>query len=382
MFPLFDLSGRTVAFSARIYNIKDNSKYINTKETEIFKKGNILYNYHNAKEHLKKNDYIIIMEGFMDVIRADTIGITNCVATMGTAFTKQQAQIVKKMTDNIILCFDGDTAGEEATISAIEILEKINVIPKIIRLEDNMDPDDYIIKRGKEAFINKINKAMSVVEFKMQQLKKDKNLADTKELAKYIEESIKELTKIEDEILIELSLKKIASEYEIEYTTLKRKYNLYKKNNKEIQNQIIETPEKKETIYEKAQKSLVYYMLKKTEIIDEVEKKLTYFPSDNIRSLTNEIIYFYHKYGTIQLADFITYLSEKKDIEKTLYEVINMNLAEECNNQEIEDYISVIKIYAKTTKIKQLEKELKQEPEPLKQAQILKEIMDIRGVRQ
>ena len=219
MFPLFDLSGRTVAFSARIYNIKDNSKYINTKETEIFKKGNILYNYHNAKEHLKKNDYIIIMEGFMDVIRADTIGITNCVATMGTAFTKQQAQIVKKMTDNIILCFDGDTAGEEATISAIEILEKINVIPKIIRLEDNMDPDDYIIKRGKEAFINKINKAMSVVEFKMQQLKKDKNLADTKELAKYIEESIKELTKIEDEILIELSLKKIASEYEIEYTT-------------------------------------------------------------------------------------------------------------------------------------------------------------------
>ena len=167
----------------------------------------------------KKNDYIIIMEGFMDVIRADTIGITNCVATMGTAFTKQQAQIVKKMTDNIILCFDGDTAGEEATISAIEILEKINVIPKIIRLEDNMDPDDYIIKRGKEAFINKINKAMSVVEFKMQQLKKDKNLADTKELAKYIEESIKELTKIEDEILIELSLKKIASEYEIEYTT-------------------------------------------------------------------------------------------------------------------------------------------------------------------
>lgn len=382
MFPLFDLSGRTVAFSARIYNIKDNSKYINTKETEIFKKGNILYNYHNAKEHLKKNDYIIIMEGFMDVIRADTIGITNCVATMGTAFTKQQAQIVKKMTDNIILCFDGDTAGEEATISAIEILEKINVIPKIIRLEDNMDPDDYIIKRGKEAFINKINKAMSVVEFKMQQLKKDKNLADTKELAKYIEESIKELTKIEDEILIELSLKKIASEYEIEYTTLKRKYNLYKKNNKEIQNQIIETPEKKETIYEKAQKSLVYYMLKKTEIIDEVEKKLTYFPSDNIRSLTNEIIYFYHKYGTIQLADFITYLSEKKDIEKTLYEVINMNLAEECNNQEIEDYISVIKTYAKTTKIKQLEKELKQEPEPLKQAQILKEIMDIRGVRQ
>ena len=381
MFPLFDLSGRVVAFSGRIYNIKDSSKYINTKETDIFKKGNMLYNYHNAHEHLKKNDYVLVMEGFMDVIRADTIGITNCVATMGTAFTKQQAMIIKKMTNNVILCFDGDKAGEEATISAIDMLEKINVIPKIIRLEDNMDPDDYIIKKGKDAFLNKINKAISVVDFKMQLLKREKNLTDTKELASYIDETIKELIKIEDDILIELTLKKLASEYNIEYDTLKNKYNTYKTNKVSYQDKVIEIKNNKNNVYEKAERSLIFYMLKSSDVIDEVEHKVTYFPSANIRNLSNEIICFYHKYGVLELADFITYLSDKTELIKVLYEIINMNLMEEYSKQEIEDYIMVIKNYAKNVKIKHLEEELRKEVEPLKQADILKEILSIRGVR-
>ena len=102
MFPLTDLEGNIVAFSGRIYNTKDGSKYINTKETTIFKKGNILYNYHNAKEILKKNNTVIVMEGFMDVIRANTVGITNCIATMGTALTKQNAMLLKKWLSYII----------------------------------------------------------------------------------------------------------------------------------------------------------------------------------------------------------------------------------------------------------------------------------------
>lgn len=97
MFPIWDLSGNVVAFSGRIYNTKDNSKYINTKETDNFKKGKILYNYHIAKEYLKKNDTVIIMEGQMDVIRASTVGINNCIATMGTALTKDHKMVLKNM---------------------------------------------------------------------------------------------------------------------------------------------------------------------------------------------------------------------------------------------------------------------------------------------
>ena len=156
MFPIYDLAGNPVAFSGRIYNTKDTSKYINTKETDKFKKGKILYNYHIAKEHLKKNDSVIIMEGQMDVIRASTIGVNNCIATMGTALTRDHKSIIKNMTNNVILCFDGDSAGEKATISAIELLEDTGIDIKIVRLPNDMDPDEYIIKREKIVFYIKL----------------------------------------------------------------------------------------------------------------------------------------------------------------------------------------------------------------------------------
>ena len=109
----------------------------------------------------------------MDVIRASVVGINNCVATMGTAFTKEQALLLKKTTNNIILCFDGDNAGDEATDKAIQVLKEIDVTPRIIRLEENLDPDEYILKYGKEKFISKIDNTISVVEYRMNRYKKD-----------------------------------------------------------------------------------------------------------------------------------------------------------------------------------------------------------------
>ena len=155
MFPLYDLNGNPVAYSGRIYNKKDNSKYFNTRETEIFKKGELLYNYHRAKDIARKKNQIIIMEGFMDVIRSFTVGIKNVIAMMGTAVTPTQAHLIKRMAKDIILCFDGDEAGAKATMSCSNELLKIGVTPKIIRLEDNLDPDEYIQKYGKEAFQEK-----------------------------------------------------------------------------------------------------------------------------------------------------------------------------------------------------------------------------------
>lgn len=381
MFPLYDLSGNVVAFSGRIYNMKDSSKYINTKETSIFKKGNLLYNYHNAREHLKKNDYVIIMEGFMDVIRASTVGINNCVATMGTAFTKEQASIIRKMTDNVILCFDGDKAGEDATISAIKVLEGIGINPKIIRLEDDLDPDEYILKNGKDAFLSKIDKAINVIEYKLSLLKKDKNFNNLEDISEYIDNSIKELTKVNDDILVELTLKKFETEYKIDYEILKKKYETY--NNKEEIKEIkvVSVNKKGLTIYEKAERSLIYYMLKSDEVLTLVEHNISYFPSMEIRYLSNEIIDFYHKYGKIDVADFISFMSSKEELLKVLYEIINMNMKDEYTNEEIEDYISVIKNYFKKSKISKLEKSLKEETDPLKQAQILSEIMAVKGVK-
>lgn len=381
MFPLYDLNGNVVAFSGRIYNMKDNSKYINTKETSIFKKGNLLYNYHNAREHLKKNDYVIIMEGFMDVIRASTVGINNCVATMGTAFTKEQANIIRKMTDNVILCFDGDKAGEEATISAIKVLEDIEINPKIIRLDDDLDPDEYIIKNGKEAFLNKIDTSINVIDYKLSLLKKNKNFHNLEDISEYIDNSIKELVKVNDDILVELTLKKFEAEYKIDYEILKKKYETYnnKKDIKEVK--VVKNNKKVITIYEKAERSLIYYMLKSVDVLTLVEHNISYFPSMEIRYLSNEIIDFYHKYGKIDVADFISFISSKEELLKVLYEILNMDMKDEYTNLEIEDYISVIKKYFKKSKISKLEKSLKEETDPLKQAKILSEIMAVKGVK-
>ncbi len=152
MFPLYDVSGKIVGYSGRIYNGEDTSKYINTRETAIFKKGEMLYNYHRAKESCRKKNVVIITEGFMDVIRLHSVGITNVVAAMGTAFTKDHVKLIRKLARDVILLFDGDEAGAHATLSCSDLLLQYNISPKIVRLPENLDPDEYILKYGKDRF--------------------------------------------------------------------------------------------------------------------------------------------------------------------------------------------------------------------------------------
>ncbi len=379
MFPIYDLSGNPVAFSGRIYNTKDTSKYINTKETEKFKKGKILYNYHIAKEHLQKNDTVIIVEGFMDVIRASTVGINNVIATMGTAITKDHKNIIKNMTKNVILCFDGDAAGEKATISAMEMLEDTQLNIKIVRLPNDMDPDEYILKEGKDSFINQLDSAISLIDYKMELLKKNRDFSDVKDISSYVNSVIKELAGEKDDIVIELNLKKIATNFGIEYSTIFDRYNEYKKEKREVKKDI--KLRKYYNKYSQAENSLIYYMLKDSSVIKMVENRVGYFPTKNIRELSNEIIYYFHKYGIISIADFISYISDKEQLYNTLKEIIAMNLKDDFQIDEIEDYIFVINEYHKEMKIIDLSKKLKEEKDPLKQAKISLEIMKIRGVK-
>ena len=377
MFPIYDLSGNPVAFSGRIYNTKDTSKYVNTKETDKFKKGKLLYNYHIAKEHLKKNDSIIIMEGQMDVIRASTIGINNCIATMGTALTKDHKNIIKNMTNNIVLCFDGDEAGEKATVNAIELLEDTNIDIKVVRLPNNMDPDEYILKEGKDSFFAQIKNAINLIDYKMELLKKNKDFGNIKDVSSYINSVLKELINEKDDITIELNLKKLSDNFNIDYKTIKNKYNNLVKNKKEIKREI--KPKKTYDKYRMAENYLIYYMIRDEKVLNMVENKVGYFPTKNIRELSNEIIYYFHKYGIINIADFISYISDRAEILKAFQDIIAMDIKDEFQIQEIEDYIFVINDYHKEMRINNLNKKLKEEKDPLKQAEISMEIMKIRG---
>ena len=358
----------------------DDRKYINSKESELFKKNLLLYNYHRAHEKLNKEDSIIIMEGFFDVIRADTVGVTNCVATMGTALTKQHISILKKITNNIILCFDGDEAGEKATIRAIPILEESGIVPKIIRLEEK-DPDEYIIKRGAEAFKNKVENPISVLEFKMKILKSNKDMQNIEDITAYLEETLKEISKINNEIEIELNLKKLSQEYNVEYLTLKNKVIAFRK-------KLVQVPQKanqikvvkKESKYIQAINNLIFYMLKDSQVIKEAEEKVVYIENKEKKLLFNEIIYYYHKYESFNIADFFTHLSNNELLLGQCEKITSMDLKENYSIEEIEDYIKVINEEVKQTKIKKLENDLKNEIDPLVQLKILNEIANIKGV--
>lgn len=384
MIPIHDLNGNPIGFGGRIYQTKDSSKYINTKATDIFDKGNILYNFHRAHTKMMKDEAIIVMEGYFDVIRASAVGVFNCVAPMGTSLTKNHVRILKKITNHIILCFDGDEAGEEATRRAIPLLEEAKMDVKVIRLSEK-DPDEFIIKHGRDAFLLKIKNPLSVIDFKMQMIGSKKNLNDTKEVSQYLDEVIQELLRESDEILVELTLKRLAKQFQMEYETLWGRYQQYYKNRQQRivpeDNFIVKKNLKVQNKYGQATNNLLYYMLISAEVMVMAEADVVMIIDDKKRRLFNEIIYYYHRYGELCLADFITYLNVKTDVSDVLQEIIGLSLKREYTNEEIADYIKCVNDGYRKNIIDKLKLELNHEPDPMKQANILKEIMKIRGVK-
>ena len=343
MFPLEDLNGRIVGFSGRIYNTTDNSKYINTKETEIFKKREMLYNYQRSKAEARQKGYVIVMEGFMDVIRAHSVGIKNVVATMGTAITSNHAMTLKKMAKDIYLCFDGDSAGLKATLSCIEELKKVGVTPKIIRLEENLDPDEYILKYQKEGFLKKIEEATTVLDFKINYLKDINDLSSIEGKATYVNEVLKELKDIKDDVLLEMTLKKLSYDSSLDIDFLKDKLNNLEEKKVEKENVIVKKEEnKKMTGLEKAEISLLYYMLNSKDVIKMYDRKVTHIPDSEYRILAHEISEYYHKYERFDVSDFLDYISEYEDILNTLNFILSQKIKEEYTIEDIDGYINKI----------------------------------------
>ena len=378
MFPLYDLNGKVIGYNGRVYNGETENKYVNSKETDIFKKRELLYNYHRAKDECRRKKSVIIMEGPMDIIRAYTIGVTNCVATLGTAFGKEQALLVRKLSSNVILCFDGDDAGLKATKGAIEELTKIGIEPKIVRLENNSDPDDYIIKNGKDAFKSKIDNPMNIMEFKESLLKKEYNLKNTKELATYINTMIGEINKIDDDILREVSINKLSKETEVDIELLKSK--LIKKEPIKIE------VKKKETIklnkYQKSERNLIYYMLIDKTVIKMYEKKITHMGVDKYRHLAFQIDQFYKTNGYIDIADLITYLESDTESIKTIGEITSLELSSEVNYEEIEDYLNNIREYNEKEQSKIYKEKLKKEVDIKKKLELANKALEIKRRRE
>ena len=229
MFPICDARGKVIAFGGRVLD-DSKPKYINSPENVVYSKGRHLFGLNVAKKDSAKK--ILIVEGYMDVISLHQRGITNVVGALGTALTEQQGWLLRRTTEQVILGFDADGAGQTAIARSMEILQKMGCDMRVLQIEGAKDPDEFILKYGPERLQKYIDNAISLVEFKIKNLKKDLNLDVANDKIKFLTEIAKELAKVTNSIEQEVYIDKISLDYKISKEAIYAEINkiMYSKN--------------------------------------------------------------------------------------------------------------------------------------------------------
>jgi len=380
IFPIHNLEGQAIGFTGRIYNNEQGvAKYFNSRENAIFKKGDILFNYHRAKDTVRLEKKIIVVEGNMDAIRVYSSGIKNVVALMGTAITNEQIAILKKLRAEVILLLDNDNAGELATYNVGNLLAKANIPLSVVRLSGAKDPDEYVIKNGIKALEDNIKHRIDFLEFKLLYLKKNKNLDNTEDLVKYIKEVLNSIKDINDELTKQVTLRKISEEYKISLETLEdellsiTKVNVVKKEEKE---EVIKP--KRINKYDQAANNILYYMMNDGSYIKSFIKQLGYFETKLYRGISNVIIYYYEKNKSISLAEFISYISNNNELYDEIMEIINNNADMELNDSFFMENINALKKVSVEEEIKKIKKQIKEELDINKKVELANRLAELK----
>ena len=247
--PIIDSFKNVIAFGGRVLGKTDFAKYKNTSETSLFIKNQCLYNINNLKQAKRvggKLDFAIMVEGYMDVISLYTAGFDNVVASMGTSLTQMQAKILKRYTDNVVISYDGDAAGQNATIRGLEILRDAGLNVKVIKLPDGLDPDDVIKKHGKSAYEKLISEAKLLIDYKLDVLKSRFDTSTTSGRREFVDSAIKVIREVEKSFEQEELLKQLSQMSGIAYEYLRR--DLEKLPNKTVNTQKTQGKEKEKTV--------------------------------------------------------------------------------------------------------------------------------------
>ena len=357
LFPIENPDGKVVAFTGRVYLKDATPKYLNSKETVLFKKGSVLFNYHRAKEKVRLFKKVILVEGNMDAMRMYSMGFYNTIALMGTSLTKEQIELIRKLRVPITLMLDNDDAGKVNTFNNGELLENAGLNIDVVRLQKAKDPDEFLINFGKEAMEECLKHPISFLDFKLSYLKENKNLKDSKELVNYIKDVLKVLENV-DELEQEITIKKIAKDYDISYDLLKSELSKKVKRREPL---IIESKEEvkiKKNKYDICAKAILYYMMNDVKYIKMYQKYLSYFSLKKYRQIANEVLYYFEKHKTINLADFLSYV-EISPIKDDIKEVINSIKEEELTDSKMEEYLKSMKKIMIEEEIKELKNNLK-----------------------
>lgn len=364
-FPICNHEGKIIAYSARIYQNEDTSKYINSKESVIFKKGYTFYNYDKCRLEALKIKSVILVEGQMDAIRVYTSGFKNVIASMGTAITSNHISLLKKLNAKVILMMDNDNAGEKSTILNGEELIKNNIEVSVVRLTGEKDPDSFILKNGADAFRDALKGEISFFDFKLRYLKKDKNLNKADELAEYINKIIDELNKSDDDILKSVTLNKIAEDYNIDKRILEGKL---VKITPRIDSVVVKRKRPKLNQYHQAAEAILYLMMNDPKFIRKYKIELNYFPEEKYKLIANDILAYKEINGEFDIADFMTYINDL-EYKEDIYRILN-DYQDKILPEEFDNFVAIINKWIRESKIDKLKEQLKNETDVKKQEEL------------
>ena len=364
-FPICNHEGKIIAYSARIYQNEDTSKYINSKESIIFKKGYTFYNYDKCRLEALKIKSVILVEGQMDAIRVYISGFKNVIASMGTAITSNHISLLKKLNAKVILMMDNDNAGEKSTILNGEELIKNNIEVSVVRLTGEKDPDSFILKNGADAFRDALKGEISFFDFKLRYLKKDKNLNKADELAEYINKIIDELNKSDDDILKSVTINKIAEDYNIDKRILEGK--LVKTISK-VDNVVVKRKRPKLNQYHQAAEAILYLMMNDPKFIRKYKIELNYFPEEKYKLIANDILAYKEINGEFDIADFMTYINDL-EYKEDIYRILN-DYQDKILPEEFDNFVAIINKWIRESKIDKLKEQLKNETDVKKQEEL------------
>ncbi|KXA41011.1 DNA primase [Staphylococcus simulans] len=343
MFPLHNAQGRTVGYSGRTYKNQE-PKYLNSPETPIFQKRRLLYNVDKARRIIRQKNEIILLEGFMDVIKADIAGVKQVVASMGTQISQEHIAFIKKLTSNVTLLFDGDFAGQEATLKTGQHLLEQGLNVFVIQLPSKMDPDEYITKYGEDAFKKYVEHEKRAFVLYKVNLYKDEIENNDMAYEQYLKEITNDVSLMQSGILQKKVLQDVSELFKVSFDSLNNEVSRHNQHSfQQIPAAVPEVKQKKYSKQEDAERKLLKHFMFNKDIFLEHSQRVEAddFTNQQFKRIFNILHDYYAENEYYNLSTALLYSDEKIDRE-TLIALDNLLLNNNPYEHEIDEYIQII----------------------------------------
>ncbi|GGB04671.1 DNA primase [Macrococcus hajekii] len=338
MFPINNAQGHTVGFSGRTYKNQE-PKYLNSPETPIFQKRHLLYHLDIARKSIRKQDEVLLLEGFMDVIKVNEAGLSNAIATMGTALSREHQLQLKKLADNVTLMFDGDRAGLEATLSVGETLLSAGSNVYVVPLRQGMDPDEMIKELGQEKFIHYVNhNKMAYVSFKMRQMTQQV-LSNDLVYEQKLNEIMQNIGQIKSTTLRKKILHEASELFKVDFDSLNFEVSKYVPQTTVAAVPVQNTSYSKQ---ERAERLVLKHFFSDKALFFKMQQHVTdkHFKKPSHQAIYQALTGYYENEDRFNISQFLSFIQE--EAHSDIISIDDMTINSDPTVDEIHDYLYVI----------------------------------------